>query len=235
MTARLTDALDRVYAAFADEPAPRRLEASPYKDGATILRAILSAPLRQLSPDALGPFATSALLTVGMPADYLHFLPRILECATFDRNWTGYEPVVIADRLDRCEWWLWHAERQEAVRAVFVDAFEAERDGDYPVAQDWLCGLAAMDEAVGDRVSDWIETASPAGLLQLADWRAGAKEAGGDEHPLGAFWEGIPDAQWTPVLALLLGSRLEQRLRDAAVVAEEQYRIDRAVSGATRH
>lgn len=69
------------YSVFAPVPRPQRLHGSPLRDVDKILRDITAAPLRRLTADQLGLFATSAITTVCEPEDYRHFLPHILELA----------------------------------------------------------------------------------------------------------------------------------------------------------
>ncbi len=231
MASQLLAAIERVYAAFGDEPAPLKLKASPYKDGPGMFRALKAAPLRELDDAAIGPYASSALLTVGSPDDYRHFLPRILELAVQGRVWTGYEPAIIAGRLSMCAWRTWPSERQGAVTAVFEAAFDAERDAEEGQAEDWLCGLAAMEEPVAMRLHGWIEGASLDGLLQLADWRASTLNLDyPSEEPLGPFWSDIDEACRSELQDILLGKRLAERLETALVPLVERYRIDAALS-----
>ncbi len=51
------------------------------------VEVLLGKPLRDLSPDELSSYSSSALLTVGLPEDYLYYLPRILEISIRDDSW----------------------------------------------------------------------------------------------------------------------------------------------------
>lgn len=48
------------------------------------IQRLLRAPVKTVSAERLGPYAYFALGTVGEPADYLYFLPRLLELALQD-------------------------------------------------------------------------------------------------------------------------------------------------------
>ena len=82
----LQDVIDNCYASFAFYRLPRRLEAPAYRDPTAILATLSSAPLRELTGDQLGPYASWAMTTVGEVDDYRHFLPRILELAIGDQS-----------------------------------------------------------------------------------------------------------------------------------------------------
>src|SRR4051812_42391608 len=116
-SAELREAIGQVYAAFAGIACPRRLVASPLRDADAILGALTSAPLAVLPDAALAPYSRAAITTVGTEQDFRYFLPRILELAASDRNWTGAEPPVIADRIGRTGWLKWPPAERAPVAA----------------------------------------------------------------------------------------------------------------------
>ena len=71
--------IEELYAAFSDVPAPSTIDACPHCVDDKGLEKLLNTDLRDLEPDDLSSYASSAFLTVGDIPDYLYFLPRILE------------------------------------------------------------------------------------------------------------------------------------------------------------
>jgi hypothetical protein len=71
--AALRTAIETLYERFDGYGRPKRMHAAPTRDIEAIMSALTSAPLRELSPEALDGYSTSAMTTVGEPEDYLHF------------------------------------------------------------------------------------------------------------------------------------------------------------------
>ena len=168
---RLREALDGLYAAFSAYPAPTDLDGSPYKDAEGMLRALRAAPLRELSHDQIGPYAGSALLTVGGVAEYKHYLPRIIEHSVLDAPHMGTDPPIIAERLKRASWRTWRTREQEALRSVFLAAWSwavEQPPSQTRDSSEWLCGIAALEEPVIPLLADWAARPSPNALLQAA-------------------------------------------------------------------
>src|SRR5688572_8968035 len=110
----LQAAVEQAYATFGGLPCPVELDASPKHEAAQI-KVLVSTALRQLTDDAIGAYAGSAIWTIGGSRDYAYFLPRILELAVSDPVWVGVEPAVIAKKLHLAEWRKWRDVQQEAV------------------------------------------------------------------------------------------------------------------------
>jgi hypothetical protein len=162
--------LDVAYVVFARYPRPAVLEASPYRDGDKIFRNLTEAPLRELTGNAIGPYAGCALYTVGGDEDYKHFLPRILEQAVTNPVYHGADPESLADRLQYADWRQWPADEQEAVLSVFNSAWlQASRmHTDVLWAYGWLCGLAKLGEDVSNLLSSWLVPLTIEAALQVA-------------------------------------------------------------------
>lgn len=161
------------YSVFAPVPRPQRLHGSPLRNVDKILRDITAAPLRRLTADQLGLFATSAITTVGEPEDYRHFLPRILELAIEGGAHTGFEAGVIADRIVMAGWRGWSRDEREAVEGVFRAAFrraiemgtDEQRDAD-----EWLCGICHLGLDPASSLAAWRASPTVNAALQLADF-----------------------------------------------------------------
>ena len=83
----LDDAIARLYVTFATVPKPRAVEGCPCCIANKEVDVLLAKPLWELSGDELGSYASCAFTTVGGRADYLYFLPRILELTATELGW----------------------------------------------------------------------------------------------------------------------------------------------------
>jgi hypothetical protein len=95
----LATALDELYRAFADYPAPRWVEACacchepeegspPHPERLIIMVSApgVGTPLREISAAELKWFADDAPIVAGSDADWKHYLPRILELTILDEE-----------------------------------------------------------------------------------------------------------------------------------------------------
>lgn len=140
----LLESIDRLYISFAEKRKPTRIEACPHCLDATEIARLLSTPLRHLSPDDLTKYASKALLTVGDVADYLYFLPRILEISATVDWWPGPEIVGRAIRLTNPP--IWSADRMEALARFNAAVIEtAIVTGEYDKLDPWMCAIARME------------------------------------------------------------------------------------------
>jgi len=112
-------AIKAAYQIFATYRRPHALDASPVKDPEKILNDLTSAPLASLPENKLSAFAGSALYTVGSEEDYKHFLPRILELMVPEAGGFGFDPELIAEKLEYTRFESWPADEVSAIRDVF--------------------------------------------------------------------------------------------------------------------
>ena len=156
----LEQAVRLAYAAFEGYPKPRDMEMSPARERHTIMRAVNDGSLRTLGVDSLGPFATSALWTVGGLDDYRHFLPRILELAVFGGPWSGLKPETIAAKLKYATWLTWPEQEQSAVRNVFAAGwpFLLTQHPDEVEADRWLEGMAELGMDTSEALAIWQDS-----------------------------------------------------------------------------
>ena len=61
----LSQAIEQLYAAFADVPKPRAIVGCPCCLDNKDIDTLLATPLREIGPRDLSPYASSAFLTVG--------------------------------------------------------------------------------------------------------------------------------------------------------------------------
>ncbi|NOT58905.1 MAG: hypothetical protein HOP19_01640 [Acidobacteria bacterium] len=143
MTA-LEQSIENLYEAFAEVPKPDSVGGCECCIDEKELVALLAAPLRILSPEALSNYAASALLTVGSIPDYLYFLPRILEISAKEDNW--WPAIQITARaISQTELTQWSPVQQAALKkllsAVIDWAIELSDDSKLDA---WLCAAARM-------------------------------------------------------------------------------------------
>lgn len=212
------------------------------RDGNEILRALTSAPLRELDGEQVGPYAGWAITTVGNDRDYRHFLPRIFELAVTAPVWLGTEPPVIASRLNMATWRTWSAEQQSAVLHVFHAAFDAmmERHPDeWPSeAADWFCGIANLGEPVTPPFERWRSSTSANGALNMACFIISeSKHLREHGEVRGPFWDTVSENVRREVAKLLMEEQTMVFLQSAAErVSEEDrfYHLDAALAELAR-
>lgn len=226
--ADLQAAIEAVYAAFARYRPPIRLEAAPKHDVPEVLKRLRSAPLRQLDAETLGPFAGSALYTIGDVPDYKHFLPRILELATSEQVHVGLEAWAIARKLVYGGWPEWPRPERAAIRTLCRTAWQVLRgkepeDGDAPA---WLYANAMIGEDIAPLLRDWSPSVQAGGLSHVVTLVIVAA------NPREETWEDAPPAAINALAAWREGPELKQRLLDALDLAgpEGQWHIEQALS-----
>lgn len=232
----LRDAIEAGYRAFAEFPAPRKLDASPLRDARAILRTLTAAPLRQLGEEQIGPYAGWAMTTVGDARDYCHFVPRIFELSIDHPHWLGAEPAIMANKLVMAGWSDWPAERRRAVLGFFRTAFcfsRARHSDERDDASYWLAALVTLGEPVAPLFEAWRAEPSPNAALQIAlvlQWEGKQIYRHGEVR--GAFWEDI-DIDARRMFARLLLSDETRALLERAmprVAEEDRWLLDAALA-----
>jgi len=229
-------AIEQGYAAFAREPRPISLEASPLRDAGAILRTLTSAPLRALKDQDVGPYASWAMTSVGSAREYRHFLPRILELAVSNPTWPGAEPAVIASKLKLGRWEEWAADQREAVAAVFERAFYATiapEAGEWPEASSWLCGLARLGLPLAPFLLQWEQSSTSGAARQLASFiRLQEGRLAREGAVSGAFWDDVDRYQRRQIAAWLTTGPVLRRLEAALdrVEPEDRWEIEQGLA-----
>lgn len=119
MTDRLPLALDALYQAFATVPKPRTIEGCRCCIDDAEVFTLLTKPLREISGQEITSYASSALLTVGHPADYRYYLPRILEIHLQEPGWWP-DIEVIGRAMHSAGWAQWSAAERAAIEQFFL-------------------------------------------------------------------------------------------------------------------
>jgi hypothetical protein len=183
------------YSVFASVPRPRTLDCSPLRNVGKILRDITAAPLRRLTHEQLGEFATAAITTVGEPEDYRHFLPRILELSLGRALDMDFEGWVIAGKLEMAGWRSWSSDERQAIEAVFRAAFRRAIEMDTDEQRDaaeWLCGICRLGLDPAPSLAAWRASPTVNAALQLADFVGMTKVK--DGVVVNSIWEDVDEA-----------------------------------------
>lgn len=225
----LQRALDRCYEVFAFYPRPRVLDASPLRDG-DLLQPLVSLPLRQLNDQQIGRYAGYALTTVGGLDDYRYFLPRILDLATQTQDWPGLDPSLIGEKLKRASWLNWPADEQAAIRHVFEEAWRRAlgRHPDEENAEDWFCGMAALDFGVAAALEALDDSLAGNSALQLASIVQSLVFESKDSKA--GFWGNVNDDNRAVIRTWLFDRAAEKLYRALDSVSEvDLWHVERAL------
>jgi len=145
MTPSLQQAIEVVYEAFRDVPRPSSVDGCPCCIDEKGINRLLSKPLRDLSPDDLTHYASSAFLTVGAVEDFLYFLPRILEILASTPDWWP-DPEVVTRAIHTSGFHSWPNSRQRAVLRYFDDVISGflGTEGSGFELDSWICALGRL-------------------------------------------------------------------------------------------
>jgi hypothetical protein len=190
----LSNAIDDLYRAFADVATPRHIDGCPCCIDDKRLSVLIATPLRDLAPDDLASYASSALLTVGDVSDYLHFLPRILEISIRDISWWP-DIEVTARAICSTDLQSWPPHRRQALLS-FLDAVVDHiiDSGSHWRIDDWLCAIARMALDVRPYLAR-IER-NPAAVLEYFEDNAECLQNGALCNP---FWE-LPNENYDAIV-----------------------------------
>lgn len=138
------DAMEQLYRVFAKNPRPRHIDGCPCCIDKKAIPVLLSKSLRTIAPQELASYASSAFLTVGEVADYLYFLPRILEITATDFSWWP-APEVTGRAIRSANPDSWSGAQRSALNdyleAVIGSIIESRA---YHQLDGWMCAIAGM-------------------------------------------------------------------------------------------
>lgn len=162
------NAIEELYRAFAKHPRPRHIDGCPCCIDKKEISVLLSKELRSITPDELAPYASSAFLTVGDVADYLYFLPRILEITATDTSW--WPNSAVTGRAIRTAYPSSWTHAQRAAMNQYLDAMISStiECGEYHALDIWICAIARMEFDVTPHLKQ-IEKSSAAVLAYFED------------------------------------------------------------------
>ncbi|MFF2147691.1 hypothetical protein [Kitasatospora sp. NPDC058190] len=186
--ATLRELINGLPEAFAAAPRPARIDACPCCTTRAEIDLLLRTPRERLGPDELMHYATSALNTVGSPADLRYFAPRILQLV-LTGELTVPDLEVVGIKLAQAGWRDWP---EAPYLRRLLDALWSDVLGN---ADEWwdaeavVCALAGADPDIGHRLAEWAHLATPTAVERLHEF---VMTGGG--KPRNAFW----DKQGTP-------------------------------------
>lgn len=214
--------VDGLYAAFASHPLRDWTEPCLHCSTTAEEEAALHAtPLRELSPEALGSYASKAMTTWGDEREFTHFLPRILEIlATQDFGWPDIE--IVFSKLRYAEWRAWPDHEQRAVDAFLLAKWQstlAETDPVHTV-EDVLCAIAQAADDLNPYLQAWIDAPDHTAARHLVrfvlwSWRPATGRLGN------AFWGDRPQ-QSRQVIAWLHDADVAERLTELATSPSDE-------------
>lgn len=140
----LQDAIEQLYRAFAKIQRPRHIDGCPCCIDKKEIHVLLTKSLRDISPQELSPYASSAFLTVGEITDYLYYLPRILEITATESPWWP-DPEVTGRAIRSANPDLW-TDAQRSALNQYLDAVIGSviESGEYHLLDGWMCAIARM-------------------------------------------------------------------------------------------
>ena len=141
----LKDSIDSLYAAFGDVPKPKKIDACPCCVEDKNLCTLLTKPLRELTPDDLSSYASSAFLTAGDVPDYLYFLPRILDISATNGFWWP-APEVTGRAISNTVPRTWSPKHLTAIHDFLHSLIGSllEREDSGSDINSWICAIGKM-------------------------------------------------------------------------------------------
>jgi hypothetical protein len=205
----LQQSIDQLYTAFADVPKPRSIEGCPCCIEGKEVDKLLATSLREIQPDTLSSYASSAFLTVGSVADYLYLLPRILEISATDDNW--WPDVEVTGRAIRSSAPdSWPSSRRSALERMFAAVIkEAVETGEYFKLDGWVCAIARSGFDVAQHLQQ-IATTPAAVLAYFEDNAAFLPE----RRLCNPFWE-LPCAAHDAIVSWFYSEKIRRIPFDA--------------------
>lgn len=138
----IQDTIEALYRAFAKNPRPRHIDGCPCCIDKNEIHVLLAKSLRAITPRELASYASSAFLTVGEVADYLYFLPRILEITATDSSWWP-SPEITGRAIREANPEMWPDVQRSALCNFFSAMIGSTIEGaEYDRLDEWMCAIA---------------------------------------------------------------------------------------------
>lgn len=144
----LEASIARLYEAFATVAKPTHIEGCSCCISESEIESLLTTPLKSIAPERLTAYASSAFLTVGTKADYLYFLPRIVEISATTPGWWP-DPEVTGRAIASAEPATWTESQRSALADVYAAIIDsAIRSEDDWLLDRWVCTIGRSDFAI---------------------------------------------------------------------------------------
>jgi hypothetical protein len=148
MTPKLAQTIEDVYQAFSDVPKPDTIAFCDCCIDEEQVDLLLSKPLRELSPDELRKYSGSVFLTCGDVADFLYFLPRILEIQVAE-HYSVPDPEFVTRAINESGFHpAWKDAHRQAVLNFFdelINSLVSAEAADGYAIDSWICALGRLD------------------------------------------------------------------------------------------
>lgn len=142
---KISKSIENLYSAFSDLPKPEGVGGCPCCITEQELDTLMAIPLRKLSADQIGTYASSALLTVGDVGDYRYFLPRIIEISLYEEFWWP-DIEVTAQAIRSAGFHEWPNHHRTALNDAFLAAIQHFVDeGEYFRLDSWMCAIGRIE------------------------------------------------------------------------------------------
>ena len=192
----LSDAIEELYAAFADYPLPASTHPCLCCHSVESERPLHSRPLRKLREADLEQYARDALLVWGGVDEFRHFLPRIFEIAASKDGFRLVEREIVFSKLYFGDWTAWPKQEQQAVQrfllALWRSVLEEPPEEDLsepPQIVEWLCIIAQVRSGFSPYFDEWLARPSPPRAWNLAATIYRTALPFPRQDRLNAFWE----------------------------------------------
>ena len=155
-------AIDELYSAFSNIPKPRHIKSCPCCADEDDIKTLLSFELRDIPAGVISPYASSALLTVGSPEDYIYYVPRILHLHAIDEHF-HQEPELTGRAMSELSLDELPENRKQAIHNFFSHIIRRSLNPDHHLYLDtWMCMIGNARLNVKPYLSDIQKTKTAA-------------------------------------------------------------------------
>jgi hypothetical protein len=172
MRTALEEAVDGLYAAFADRTRPKSIDYCTHCVGpGDVERLLAAAPLREIPADTLRFYTVDVLSTADSKADFRYFLPRILQL-TVTGGFGGFPDLdLVMSKFVLGELRGWPASERRAVTAFLHALWSTTLTRAGSGAEELLGAIGRVEEDLGPYLRAWeTALATHAGASQLLEF-----------------------------------------------------------------
>ncbi|WP_181774873.1 hypothetical protein [Amycolatopsis pittospori] len=220
MPTSLEDAVDRLYAVFASERRPKRIDhCSHCVPDAEIKRMLAPGPVREIPVDALRGYVAGAPVDAGTVDDYRYFLPRILHIAVTE-GFLLCDLDFVLRRVASAGLRDWPAAERDAVSGLAHALWRRTLASPDVEAEPVLGAIAELGEDLGPYLTEWEAALTEhAGATRLLEFM---RQCYGWLEPRRRLWvPGWPTAAAATVEAWLSGPGATTAVTAAAEVSDD--------------
>jgi hypothetical protein len=214
-TARRAAAVEGLYEAFGLIRRPARVEGCPHCVAPDEDRPLLDRPVRSLEADDLARYAAKALNTWGGVTEFRYFVPRLLECASFD-SFLYPGPPIVFGKLAQADWRDWPVEERAAIESFLTAWWEdaLDRYPGRPGIGTVLCSLGCTGTDLMPFLTTWERLTGDAAVRQLHEFVLYGVRWSSPPQLTDAFWD-LRGTAHRLVIDWLTGGRAAAAVRAA--------------------